>query len=153
MTSLCFLVQLADRTSILAKGVFLSTSLAVSFLNHSPSEWFSICKKAAGRFSAGCHIYRYVLLRFVTVFFSRSHSASDMALRFIDFENRLDLPVKLRIDVFQAFAYVFMYRAFAHAEFFGGASYSRAALNDIFAKLYGAFLHYPLQMNNLPLVR
>ena len=42
MASLCFFVQLPDRTPILAKGVFLCTSFGRSlFWNHSPSEWFS----------------------------------------------------------------------------------------------------------------
>ena len=47
MASLCFFVQLPDRTPILAKGVFLCTSFGRSlFWNHSPSEWFSKYKKA-----------------------------------------------------------------------------------------------------------
>ena len=46
MASLCFFVQLSDRTPILAKGVFLCTSFGRSlFWNHSPSEWFSKYKK------------------------------------------------------------------------------------------------------------
>lgn len=46
MASLCFFVQLPDRTPILAKGVFLCTSSGRSlFWNHSPSEWFSKYKK------------------------------------------------------------------------------------------------------------
>ena len=112
----------------------------------------AVKKQPAGVLPAA-EIYRYVLLILVTVFFSRRHSAPDMALRLVDFKNRLNLPVKLGVNVFQAFAYVFMYRAFAHAEFFGGASDGRAAFNNILTELYGAFLHYPLQMNNLPLVR
>lgn len=48
MASLCFFVQLPDRTPILAKGVFLCTSFGRSlFWNHSPSEWFSKYKNAA----------------------------------------------------------------------------------------------------------
>ena len=46
MASLCFFVQLPDRTPILAKGVFLCTSFGRSlFWNHSPSEWFFKYKK------------------------------------------------------------------------------------------------------------
>ena len=48
MASLCFFVQLPDRTPILAKGVFLCTSFGRSlFWNHSPSEWFSKYKKTS----------------------------------------------------------------------------------------------------------
>ena len=48
MTSLCFVVQLADRTSIVAKGVFIVCIIGTSLLlNHSPSEWFSAYKKPA----------------------------------------------------------------------------------------------------------
>ena len=43
MTSLCFVVQLADRTSILRKGSFFVIIIATRLLlNHSPSEWFSV---------------------------------------------------------------------------------------------------------------
>ena len=42
MTSLCFFVQLADRTLILSKGSFSVYIIATRLLlNHSPSEWFS----------------------------------------------------------------------------------------------------------------
>lgn len=48
MTSLCLFVQLPDRTSILAKGVFIVRIIGRSLLlNHSPSEWFSSYKKQA----------------------------------------------------------------------------------------------------------
>ena len=48
MTSLCLVVQLADRTSILSKGSFSVIIIDISlFSNHSPSEWFSLYKKAA----------------------------------------------------------------------------------------------------------
>ena len=48
MTSLCFFVQLADRTLILSKGSFSVYIIATRLLlNHSPSEWFSYTKKAA----------------------------------------------------------------------------------------------------------
>ena len=47
MTSLCLVVQLADRTSILSKGSFSVIMIDISlFSNHSPSEWFSLYKKA-----------------------------------------------------------------------------------------------------------
>ena len=47
MTSLCLVVQLADRTSILSKGSFSVIIIDISlFSNHSPSEWFSLYKKA-----------------------------------------------------------------------------------------------------------
>ena len=53
MTSLCFFVQLPDRTSILAKGVFLVLMIGKSLLlNHSPSEWFSLYKKQDGIYSS-----------------------------------------------------------------------------------------------------
>ena len=46
MTSLCFFVQLADRTLILSKGSFSVYIIATRLLlNHSPSEWFSYTKK------------------------------------------------------------------------------------------------------------
>ena len=46
MTSLYFFVQPPDRTSILAKGVFLVLIIGRSLLlNHSPSEWFSLYNK------------------------------------------------------------------------------------------------------------
>ena len=42
MTSLCFFVQLADRTLILSKGSFSVYIIATRLLlNHSPSEWFT----------------------------------------------------------------------------------------------------------------
>ena len=42
-------VQLADRTFILSKGSFSVYIIAIRLLlNHSPSEWFSSYKKAAG---------------------------------------------------------------------------------------------------------
>ena len=48
MTSLCFFVQLADRTLILSKGSFSVYIIATRLLlNHSPSEWFSYTKKGA----------------------------------------------------------------------------------------------------------
>ena len=41
-------MQLADRTFILAKGVFVVIIIAIRLLlNHSPSEWFSVYKKTA----------------------------------------------------------------------------------------------------------
>ena len=47
MTFLCLFVQLPDRTSILSKGVFIVRIIGRSLLlNHSPSEWFSLYKKA-----------------------------------------------------------------------------------------------------------
>ena len=53
MTSLCFFVQLADRTLILSKGSFSVYIIATRLLlNHSPSEWFSYTKKAAQRGAA-----------------------------------------------------------------------------------------------------
>ena len=46
MTSLCFFVQLADRTLILSKGSFSVYIIATRLLlNHSPSEWFSYTKR------------------------------------------------------------------------------------------------------------
>lgn len=54
MASLCFFVQLPDRTPILAKGVFLCTSFGRSlFWNHSPSEWFSKYNQADPHPAAG----------------------------------------------------------------------------------------------------
>lgn len=48
MTSLCFFVQLADRTLILSKGSFSVYIIATRLLlNHSPSEWFTYTKKQA----------------------------------------------------------------------------------------------------------
>ena len=42
-------MQLADRTFILSKGSFSVYIIAIRLLlNHSPSEWFSSYKKAAG---------------------------------------------------------------------------------------------------------
>ena len=65
MASLCFFVQLPDRTPILAKGVFLCTSSGRSlFWNHSPSEWFSKYKKQTAA-KAVCfnypHIFAFLL--------------------------------------------------------------------------------------------
>ena len=46
MTSFCFFVQLADRTLILKQEKFFVFIIATRlFLNHSPSEWFSLYKK------------------------------------------------------------------------------------------------------------
>ena len=54
MASFCWFVQLPDRTSILAKGVFLVLMIGKSLLlNHSPSEWFSLYKKAPEDDSSG----------------------------------------------------------------------------------------------------
>ena len=48
MTSLCFFVQLPDRTLILKQREFFVYIIARRlFLNHSPSEWFSSYKKTA----------------------------------------------------------------------------------------------------------
>lgn len=56
MTSFCFFVQLADRTLILKQKEFFVFMIASRlFLNHSPSEWFSLyndrrpTEKSAGR--------------------------------------------------------------------------------------------------------
>ena len=47
MTSFCFFVQLADRTLILKQKEFFVFIIATRLLwNHSPSEWFSLYKKA-----------------------------------------------------------------------------------------------------------
>ena len=48
---LLFVVQLADRTSSIAKGVFHVFLFAKALLNHSPSEWFSVYNKAASTFN------------------------------------------------------------------------------------------------------
>ena len=41
------LMQLADRIFIIAKGVLFVRIIDISLLwNHSPSEWFSLYKKA-----------------------------------------------------------------------------------------------------------
>ena len=54
MTSFCFFVQLADRTLILKQKEFFVFIIATRLLwNHSPSEWFSLYKKASGGRSAG----------------------------------------------------------------------------------------------------
>ena len=46
MTSFRFFVQLADRTLILKQKEFFVFIIATRlFLNHSPSEWFSLYKK------------------------------------------------------------------------------------------------------------
>ncbi len=46
MISFCFFVQLADRTLILKQKEFFAFIIATRlFLNHSPSEWFSLYKK------------------------------------------------------------------------------------------------------------
>lgn len=55
MTSFCFFVQLADRTLILKQKEFFVFMIASRlFLNHSPSEWFSLYKKHRRRFSVSC---------------------------------------------------------------------------------------------------
>ena len=47
MTSFCFFVQLADRTLILKQKEFFVFIIATRLLwNHSPSEWFSLYKRA-----------------------------------------------------------------------------------------------------------
>ena len=52
MTSFCFFVQLADRTLILKQKEFFVFIIATRLLwNHSPSEWFSLCKNLR---SFGC---------------------------------------------------------------------------------------------------
>ena len=43
---LLLVVQLADRTFTLQQKEFLCLPYRLSFLNHSPSEWFSVYKKA-----------------------------------------------------------------------------------------------------------
>ena len=51
MTSFCFFVQLADRTLILKQKEFFVFMIASRlFLNHSPSEWFSLYKKTQETF-------------------------------------------------------------------------------------------------------
>lgn len=55
MTSFCFFVQLADRTLILKQKEFFVFMIASRlFLNHSPSEWFSLYKKTQETFSVSC---------------------------------------------------------------------------------------------------
>lgn len=54
---------------------------------------------------------------FSAVLPSCGHPAPDMTLRFVVFQNAAYLMVQLWIYVFQPFGDVFMYRAFAYAEF------------------------------------
>ena len=47
MTSLCFVVQLPDRTLIITKGIFFFFIGNTLPRNHWPYQWFSSYKKPA----------------------------------------------------------------------------------------------------------
>ncbi|MGI6269858.1 MAG: hypothetical protein ACOYKJ_04910, partial [Candidatus Howiella sp.] len=51
-------VQLADRTFIITKGVFISSLSPQALLNHSPSEWFYATKnRPVPKARGGLHLY------------------------------------------------------------------------------------------------
>ena len=58
-------------------------------------------------------------------------SAANVPLRLIDLEDAAHLPVKLRIDLSQAFGHVFMYSRFADVEFLCGRADGRSVFEDI----------------------
>ena len=81
---------------------------------------------------------------------ARSHPAPYVALSLVYFENIFYLAVKSGVHSPQSLAHVFMYRAFAYAEFFRGAAYGRSVFYYIFSKLDSSFLHDSLHNNQPP---
>ena len=73
---------------------------------------------------------------FSAVLPSCGHPAPDMTLRFVVFQNAAYLMVQLWIYVFQPFGDVFMYRAFAYAEFARCTAHRRLVFYNVFAEFY-----------------
>ena len=83
----------------------------------------------------------YAGLDLVTVFPPGSHAAPDMPLCLIDIQNVFDFNIKLRIEFFQPFGYIFMYSRFADSELFSRTADRFLVGDDIFTELDRPLLH------------
>lgn len=82
---------------------------------------------------------------FSPVFPARSHAAPDMALCFVVFQNAAHLAVELRIDIFQPFGDIFMYRTFADPEFACRTAHGCLVFYDIFPEFHRAVFNNAFQ--------
>lgn len=80
-----------------------------------------------------------------TIFFLRGDPSPDMALGFVDIEHLPHLLIELRIHPAQALGHVHMYGGFTDSELLRRRPNRRLMRNDIFAELYGSFLHDTFQ--------
>lgn len=83
------------------------------------------------------------------IFFSCSHSTPNVTFRLIHIKNLPCLSCQSRINPFQSFCNVLMYRTFAYAEFFCGTAHSSLAFDYVFSKLNRSFFHYTFHIQTL----
>ena len=74
------------------------------------------------------------------VFLSGCHAAADVALRLVDFHDRLDLLIEIVVDVFQPFGEIFMYSAFADPKFLCSRADSGPVLYNVYCQIASTFL-------------
>ena len=97
-------------------------------------------------FHAGAH--RHAVL----VLFLRGKSAADVAFGFVDVQNDARLGGKGRIDLFEAFRDVLMYRRFADPEPFRRLPHRCVMLNNITGDRRRALFNIILQRNCSPIL-
>ena len=84
----------------------------------------------------------------VLIFLFCCHASAYVTFAFILDEYFPYLRVERKIDVAQAFGYVFMYGTFANTEAFCRGTDCRAILYDIFRQFTGAFLNVEFQRHH-----
>lgn len=85
----------------------------------------------------------------VLVFFPRSKSAPDMPFRLIDIQHFPGFPGQSRIDLYETFGYVFMYRTLTDPELLRSLSDRSIFFNNIIGDFHRPLFYVAFQENSL----